>query len=80
MIAHALLAGTVRLLRLDLRLLLLRGGGRVTMRFPLALMLMLWVFVAALVAVPAVMSILLCGMFRGVARLRARAVGAFAPS
>src|SRR5262245_26319907 len=73
-VAHALLAGTVRLLRLlrlGLRLVLLWSGGRMMMRFPLAGMLMLRVFVAALGAVPAVMGVLLSVMFRGVARLRA---------
>ena len=76
-VAHALLAGAVRLLlRLGLRFVLLRGRGGVIMRLPLAGMLVLWVFVAALVAVPAVMSVLLRGMFRGVAWLPARAVGA----
>jgi hypothetical protein len=82
-IAHALLAGTVRLLLrlgLGLRLILLRGGGGVIVRFPLAGVLMLRMFVAALVAVPAVMGVLLCVMFVRVARLRARAVGVLVPS
>jgi hypothetical protein len=62
-IAHALLARAVRLLlRLGLGLVLLRGG--VVVRFPLAGMGMLRVFVAALVAVSAVMGVRLRGMFR----------------
>src|SRR5262245_62258878 len=76
-VAHALLAGTVRLLRLGLRLVLLWSGGRMMMRFPLAGMLMLRVFVAALGAVPAVMGVLVSVMFRWVGRLGAWAVGAF---
>jgi hypothetical protein len=71
-VAHALLAGAVRLLlRLGLRLVLLRGGGGVVVRFPLAGMLVLRMFVTALVAVPAVMGVLLRGMFRRVAWLPA---------
>jgi hypothetical protein len=78
-VAHALLTGTVRLLlRLGLGLVLLRGG--VVVRFPLAGMLVLGVFVAPLVAVPAMMGVRLRGMFRRVARLSARAVEAFVPS
>jgi hypothetical protein len=77
-VAHALLAGTVRL-RL-LRLVLLRGGGGMIMRFPLGGVLMLRMLVAALVAVPAVMGVLLCVMFVRVARLRARAMGVLVPS
>ena len=81
MVAHALLAGAVRLLlRLGLRLVLLRGRGGVVMRFPLPGMGVLRMFVAALVAVPAVIGVRLRGMFRRVAWLPARAVGAFVPS
>jgi hypothetical protein len=80
-VAHALLAGAVRLLlRLGLRLVLLRGGGGVIVHFPLAGMGMLRLFVAALVAVPAVMGVLRRGMFRRVAWLPARTVGVLVPS
>jgi hypothetical protein len=49
------------------------------MRFALAGMRMLRMLVAALVAVPAVMGVLRRGMFRRMAWLPARAVGALVP-